>query len=444
MKIFKLFVAFTLICFALSPAAQAVVPAPDGGYPNNNTAEGTNALFSGVASFGNTAVGFSALYNNAIGNDNTAVGDQALYYNTAYQNTATGRLALFYNQSGTYNTAVGGGALFYNVDGSYNTGIGALALYGSQGSGNTATGFEALYGNLGSENTATGYQALHTNAGRNNTATGYQALYTNALDIDGGDYNTASGWWALRSNTTGSFNHASGAAALAFNTTGNQNTAEGVGALLLDSTGSNNIALGIFAGLNLTTGDNNIDIGNQGVTGEANTIHIGTQGTQTATYIAGISGTSIDGTPVVVNASGQLGVTLSSRRFKKDIASMDTASDAILSLRPVTFHYKTDSKGTPQFGLIAEEVARVSPALVLPDKDGRPYTVRYEAVNAMLLNEFLKEHKAFVEEQRKVREQGATIAHLQQQIDALTAGLQKVSAELEASKPAPQTVANNQ
>ena len=123
---------------------------------------------------------------------------------------------------------------------------------------------------------------------------------------------------------------------------------------------------------------------------------------------------------------------------------MDKASEIILSLRPVTFHYKTDTKGTPQFGLIAEEVAKVNPALVLPDKEGKPYTVRYEAVNAMLLNEFLKEHKAFVQEQRKVQEQGATIARLEKQIEALTAGLQKVSAELELSKPAPQTVLNHE
>jgi len=139
--------------------------------------------------------------------------------------------------------------------------------------------------------------------------------------------------------------------------------------------------------------------------------------------------------PVVVSDTGQLGTLASSERFKKDIVTMDNVSDAILSLRPVTFHYKTDTQGTPQFGLIAEEVAKVNPALVLPDKEGKPYTVRYEAVNAMLLNEFLKEH-------RKNEQQEATIARLETQIEALTTGLQKVSVQLEASKPAPQVVNN--
>jgi predicted ribosome quality control (RQC) complex YloA/Tae2 family protein len=139
--------------------------------------------------------------------------------------------------------------------------------------------------------------------------------------------------------------------------------------------------------------------------------------------------------PVIVSDGGQLGTVVSSQRFKKDIATMDEASEIILSLRPVTFHYKSDAKETPQFGLIAEEVAKVNPALVLPDKEGKPYTVRYEAVNAMLLNEFLKEHTAFVKEQRKVQEQGATISRLEQQIEALTAGLQKVSAQLATASP---------
>src|SRR5947199_524746 len=128
-------------------------------------------------------------------------------------------------------------------------------------------------------------------------------------------------------------------------------------------------------------------------------------------------------------------IVASSERFKKDISTMEKASEAVLSLRPVTFHYKTDTKGTPQFGLIAEEVAKINPALVLPDKEGKPYTVRYEAVNAMLLNEFLKEHRAFLEEQGKVE-------RLEKQVAALTTGLQKVSAELEATRAAPQTASN--
>src|SRR5207244_3798038 len=137
-------------------------------------------------------------------------------------------------------------------------------------------------------------------------------------------------------------------------------------------------------------------------------------------------------------------IVASSERFKKDIATMNRASEAVLSLRPVSFHYKTDTKGTPQFGLIAEEVAKVNPALVLPDKEGKPYTVRYDAVNAMMLNEFLKEHKRVEEQQNQIEKQQVAIAHQQKQIEALTAGLQKVSAQLEVSKAVPQKVVNNQ
>jgi hypothetical protein len=209
--------------------------------------------------------------------------------------------------------------------------------------------------------------------------------------------------------------------------------------------------LGNFAGANLTTGNNNIDIGNQGVAGETGTIRIGVVGTQTATFVAGIMGKTVPmSTPVFVNANGQLGTTPSSERFKDAIKPMDKTSEAILALKPVTFHYKKelDPKGIPQFGLVAEEVEKVNPDLVVRDANGKAYTVRYEAVNAMLLNEFLKEH-------RTVQEQKATIAQLKQdfqsrlaeqqkQIEALTTGLQKVSAEVEANKPAPQVVDNNQ
>jgi hypothetical protein len=157
-------------------------------------------------------------------------------------------------------------------------------------------------------------------------------------------------------------------------------------------------------------------------------------------YIGGIYnqliGPATD-TFVGIDANGKLGTVASSRRFKRDIKPIDTASEAILALRPVTFHYKSDAKNTPCFGLIAEEVATVSPDLVVRDQKGEIYTVRYDQVNAMLLNEFLKEH-------RKNEEQEVTITRMQKQIEALTAGLQKVSAQLEASKPAPQVVVNNQ
>jgi hypothetical protein len=201
------------------------------------------------------------------------------------------------------------------------------------------------------------------------------------------------------------------------------------------------------AGQNLDTGSNNICIYDAGLSGEANTIRIGTQGTQTKTIIAGISGaTSASGIAVLINSSGILGTTTSSKRFKEDIKPMDKASEAILALKPVTFRYKKqlDPEGIQQFGLVAEDVQKVNPTLVALDKEGKPYAVRYEQVNAMLLNEFLKEHKTVQELKSVVATQEATAAQQQKQIAALTAGLQKVSAQLAASKPAPQVAENNQ
>jgi hypothetical protein len=189
-----------------------------------------------------------------------------------------------------------------------------------------------------------------------------------------------------------------------------------------------------------TTGDNNIDIGENvnGVAGESNTIRIGNTDI-TDTFIRGISGTTVTGSATVfVNSNGHLGTLTSSVRFKDEIKPMGNVSEAILALRPVSFRYNKgiDPRGIAQFGLVAEDVEKVNPALVIRDAKGKPQTVRYEQINAMLLNEFLKEHKAFLEEQRKVQEQGATISRLEKQIEALTAGLQKVSAEIKMSQPA--------
>jgi hypothetical protein len=248
-----------------------------------------------------------------------------------------------------------------------------------------------------------------------------------------GDFNTATGLNALYSNTIGNNNTAIGSNAL-FNNTGVSNTAIGASALE-NSTGNANIALGFAAGSNVTTATDVICIGT--FVTRANVDH--------TTWVGNIYGvTTQNGTTssVIVSDSGQVGTVASSERFKKDIAAMEKASEVILSLRPVTFHYKTDTTGTPQFDLIAEEVAKVNPALVLPDKEGKPYTVRYEAVNAMLLNEFLKEHRTVQELKSVVAKQEAAAAQQQKQIEALTAGLQKVSAQLEASKPAPQVVNN--
>src|SRR5207247_1400768 len=190
----------------------------------------------------------------------------------------------------------------------------------------------------------------------------------------------------------------------------------------------------------------NIDIGNGGVAAEANTIRIG-DAAHTRTFIAGISGANIGkGVVVEVDASGQLGARASSRRFKQEIKPMDKASEAILALKPVTFRYKKelDPEGTPQFGLVAEEVEKVNPDLVARDRDGKPNTVRYEAVNAMLLNEFLKEHRTVQEQKATIAELKHNFAEQQKQIEVLTAGLQKVSRQAEMSRPAPQMIVNNQ
>jgi hypothetical protein len=392
-----LIVLLVFNCLGSLPKVQAVVPAPDGGYPGLNTAEGEAALFYLTTGISNTAIGFAALANDTTGSNNTATGAQALFSNT----------------SGSDNTANGSGALFSNTTGDYNT----------------ATGFDALGNNT---------------IGVNNTANGINALFFNT----GGDFNTAAGGRALSNNTTGNDNTATGFAALDSNTTGSDNTAIGVAALQ-NNNGDQNIALGHEAGLNLTTGDNNIDIANLGVAGEAGTIRIGMQGTQTRTFVAGINGAAVMGVAVKVNAAGQLGTSPSSRRFKTEIKPMDKASQAIHALKPVTFHYQKelDPESTPQFGLVAEDVEKVNPDLVVRDKEGKPYTVRYDQVNAMLLNEFLKEH-------RKVQELQATIAkqqkhfqmtanHQQRQIEALTIGLQKVSDQIDMSKSAVNVARNN-
>jgi len=286
---------------------------------------------------------------------------------------------------------------------------------------------------------------------RFNTAEGTDALFS----LTTGSSNTAIGYQALYSNTTANSNTATGLLALFNNTTGVENTANGANALFNNTTGNSNIAVGSSAGINLTTGKNNIYIGNAGISsGESAKIRIGTTGIQKATFIAGISGVTVPaGVGVIVGTDGKLGTVVSSARFKDEIKPMDKASEAILALKPVTFHCKheLDPDGIPQFGLVAEEVEKVNPNLVVRDAEGKPYTVRYEAVNAMLLNEFLKEHRT-VEEQKAtiaqlkstVEKQEATNSEQEKQIEALTAGLQKVSAQLELSKPARQTVLNVQ
>ena len=267
----------------------------------------------------------------------------------------------------------------------------------------------------------------------NNTANGVTALQNNNASN-----NTANGVSALSNNTTGGNNRANGVNAVKHNTTGHDNPADGLDALSNNSTGSNNIAVGSLAGQNLTTGNSNIDIGNIGVAAERKTTRIGTQGTQTKTFIAGIDGVAVTGTAVVVSSTGQLGVAPSSARFKDEIKPMDKASEAILALKPVSFRYKKelDPDGIQQFGLLAEEVEKMNPDLIARDEEGKIMSVRYEAVNAMLFNEFLKEH-------RKVEKFEATVASLATTVKQQALQIQKVSAQLELNKPAPQTVVNN-
>ena len=369
------------ICFALSPVARAVNPPPDGGYPGFNTAEGTNALFSLTSGTGNTAIGFDALFRNTAGLNNTGIGVQALFHNThGFENAATGWRALFFNTTGFHNTAAGFEALFFNTTGNHNTADGDIAL-------------------------------LHNGTG---------------------DFNTAIGAHALNRNTAG----------------------------------SSNVALGFQAGFNIT-GSGNVCIGENivGVAGENNVTRIRNVGST-------VQANSIF---VTVGAGGKLGRQVSSRRYKDDIKPMDKASEALFALKPVSFRYKQeiDPARSPDFGLIAEDVATVNPDLVARDEEGKIVTVRYQAVNTMLLNEFLKEHKKVEEQQATIadlkstvaqqriyfeaamaqqrKESQATAAQQQKEIQAVIASLteqaaqiQKVSAQVEVNKTAPQIVLNNE
>jgi len=331
---------------------------------------------------------------------NTALGREALANVTSgYGNTASGFRALYYNTTGSNNTASGGYALSLNTTGGSNTAQGEGALFSNtSGSANTANGFRALRSNTtGAGNTATGSGVLYSNTtGFSNTASGTQALRMNTT----GHNNTACGYGALNSNTTGLYNTASGSGTLFFNTTGSDNTANGFQALRSNTTGARNIALGKYAGSNLTTGNDNIAIGNSGVAGEGATIRVGTAGTQTRAFVAGVRGVTTanaNAIPVLVDSAGQLGTVSSSRRFKKDIADMGVATERLLELRPVVFRYKQEQElpsggEVPlEYGLIAEEVAEIFPDLVVYDEEGLPFTVKYHLLSSMLLNELEKQ-----------------------------------------------------
>ena len=482
-----------LFALGSTPNAFGVSPPPDGGYPGFNTAEGTNALKNLTTGVGNAAVGWYSLFSNTDGSYNTALGAGTLLSNVGNQgtgegieNTAVGVGALLSNTSGSDNTAIGALALFYNTTGPFNSAFGDFALFSNTaGDRNIAVGDSALLTNtVGAQNVAMGVSALRNNVSGNfNVALGNDALGRNS---DPGDGNTAVGWRALYSNNTGSpaaLNTAVGLAALANNTTGIQNTAIGGYALFSNTTaGSNsggantavgytalssattsgtntavgyaalgslteapggaNTALGDVAGFNITgIGNVCIGAGVRGVAGENNTIRIGdnlpSQAGQSACYVGGIYGQALDpgtATPVGIDGTGKLGTTPSSRRFKRDIKPMDETSEAILALKPVRFHYNNDAKNTPCFGLIAEEVEDVSPALVVHDKAGHPYSVRYEQVNAMLLNEFLKEHKRVEELTSTATKQDAIVAELKKDLQTASVNhckeIQSLSAQL--------------
>jgi trimeric autotransporter adhesin len=428
-----------LACFVLLPQMPAASDAPET-FTNSNTWDGFNALIGARAAntfstadgweasvlqttaLGTTSFGAAALAgNNATGNcafgagaatftlsagGVNALGFFALYYNNGAFNNAHGRQALFNNTSGIENNAFGDLALLDNTTGSTNTAVGDNALQSNTtGGSNVAVGRNALL-----SNTTVG----NPNGDGGSVAVGKQAL-ENTDATPNGD-NNAIGYQALQANVTGQYNNAHGWKALTL------------------STGSLNTALGDGAGGGLTTGDGNVYIGAApgGAAVESN-----------HTYIRNINTTSVSGLgtdTVTVNlATGLLGHLTSSRRYKEDIKPMENASEALYQLKPVSYRYKQeiDPTRSPAFGLIAEQVAQVNPALVACNADGQVESVHYEMVNAMLLNEFLKEH-------RTVQELKSTVAEQRKQIDALAAGLQKVSAQLEMSKPATKVVVGNQ
>ena len=399
-------VLLVLGCVALSPVAQARQPGEDRGN-GNSAAERVEALNLGTTGSNNTAHGWFSLFSNTTGFGNTADGFQALYSNT----------------TGSANTAIGASALLSNTTGFGNTAIGGLPLFSNT---------------TGSKNTAVGFQALVANTTR--------------------DSNTAVGSQALLTNTTGTNNTALGAHALSNNVNGANNTAVGISALAA-ATGSGNIGVGDSAGGFVTTANHVICIGSFG------------QNVNDSCFIGNIAFQPSEGVPVLINAADKLGTPTSSGRFKDDIRPMAEASEALFAFKPVTFRYKKeiDPKGKSQFGLVAEEVEKVNPDLVVRDKEGKPYSVRYDQVNTMLLNEFLKEHKKVEEQQESIAQlkstvarQEATIAQqekdfrsaiaqqqkgmqvLTAQLKEQAAQIQKGRAQVEMTRPAPKTALNNQ
>jgi hypothetical protein len=387
---------FTL--WQATPKALGVVPTPDGCYPNFTTAEGCDALNSLTTGSGNTGLGWRSLFSNADASFNTGVGGAALALNNGDSNTAVGAAALLLNTAGTENTAVGTDAMVFNDTGFKNTAVGAFALYSNVD---------------GSENTALGYNVLPNNTtGSNNIAIGFSTMQDNTT----GSLNTAIGWLTLINNTEG----------------GN-NTAIGRAAMQANETGSSNTAIGYGAGLNLTD-DGNVCIGAS--VGGASSV-------SNRTWIRNVYSDMATTRVVYIDSDGHLGTLSSSRRYKEEIRPMDKASEALFTLKPVTFRYKkaVDPSQALSFGLIAEEVAKANPALITRDKQGKPQSVRYEQINAMLLNEFLKEHKKGEQQDRKIEALEATVARLESLVREQAAQIQKVSAQLELNEDGSRKVA---
>ena len=415
------------------PPPQNVVPSDQAG----NTAIGPFVLQNIQNSQGNTGAGEGALQADTTGYYNTSIGWDSLNLNTTgYQNVAAGVDALWSNISGNNNIANGFYAMYGNTSGSFNTASGHYVMSASgTGGSNTATGAFALNVNGdGNENTASGFLSLACSHNANyNTASGAYALsggYYNFAQIfpicsypgTGGSANTADGFQALNANTSGEYGTASGYQALLSNTTGTQNTAFGVGALSSNTTGGNNIALGAYAGANIVHGYRNIDIGNSGVANDAGIIRIGASTQHSAAYIAGIEGSKVTGSAVYITAGGQLGVLASSERYKTAIATMGDSTEKLQKLRPVTFHLKTEPKGAVQYGLIAEEVAKVYPELVIRDEKGRIQGVRYEELAPMLLNEAQQQRK-------QIAAQAAEIDQLKAQLQRIDTALVKLQSK---------------
>lgn len=412
------------ISIGIDSSYAVAPPNPTNSDATGNTAGGTGALANTTGS-SNTGFGIAALYTNTTGGDNSAIGSNALASNT----------------TGHSNTAVGSGALANNTTGKYNSAVGILALVqNTTGQDNIALGDNALAGNkTGSHNTATGSEALSFNTtGSNNTGNGSRTLYSNLT----GYYNTASGFQALYANRTGKYNTAAGGNALFKNTAGIGNSGFGLQSLYQHTTGNYNLALGFNAGFGLKTGSYNIYLSNNGIANESNTIRIGSN--QTRTFVAGIRSRKTgvaNAVPVMIDSKGQLGTIKSSARYKRDISDMAEASHKLYQLRPVTYRYKEadDNGANPlEYGLIAEEVAKVYPDLVAYGADGQIETVQYQKLTPMLLNEMQRLAKEsanlrdqFNAEQTKNRELQLEVKVLKSQIhliQTLTTRLERLEA----------------